>query len=53
MPDPEQLRELCTRLLACEDDQAAIALAEELRTALHEHIETLRRQLKVLHSQAS
>lgn len=50
--NPEHLRELCARLLACEDDEIAIALAEQLRTALHEHIETLRQQLRVLHTQA-
>jgi len=51
-PDPEQLRELCTRLLVCKDDKVAIVLAEQLRSALHDHIETLREQLKVLHTQA-
>ena len=45
--DPEHLRELCACLLACENEEAAIALAEQLRTALHEHIEILRHQLKV------
>jgi hypothetical protein len=47
--DPEHLRELCANLLACEDEAVAIVLAEQLRTALHEHVEKLREQLKILH----
>jgi len=51
-PTPEQLRDLCTRLLACEDEEAAIVMAEQLRSALHEHVQKLREQLKALHAQA-
>lgn len=50
--DPEHLRNLCSQLLACKDEEDAIVLAEQLRTALHEQIESLREQLKVLHTQA-
>ena len=50
--DPERLRELCARLLACQDEEAAIGLAEQLRNALHEQVEKLREQLKILHTSA-
>ncbi|HTZ98588.1 MAG TPA: hypothetical protein VMB18_19450 [Terriglobales bacterium] len=50
--DHYRLKELCEQLLACEDDEVAVAMAEELRSALHEHIEDLRRELRSLRAQA-
>lgn len=44
----QELKKLCEQLLACDDEDAAISMAEELRSALHEHIEELRRELRRL-----
>jgi hypothetical protein len=37
-----KIRELCTRLLASQSDEAAKRILLELRDALHEHCESLR-----------
>lgn len=52
-PESRPLEELSARLLACEDDGAAIALGEKLRGALHDYVEELRHQLKSLHRLSS
>jgi hypothetical protein len=41
-------RQLCERLLACQDDREALALAEELRQALRSRMEKVRGDLIVL-----
>jgi hypothetical protein len=38
----DKIRELCTQVLAAENDEAANRLVPELRDALHEHCERLR-----------
>jgi hypothetical protein len=41
--NPEaKIRELCTRLLAAQNDEAANRTLQELRDALHEYCERLR-----------
>jgi len=41
-----RVNSLCNRLLASSSDEEVAALASELKVALHEHIESLRTQLK-------
>jgi signal transduction histidine kinase len=41
------VRGLCERLLNSSSDEEAILLASELKDALHQHVESLRTQLKV------
>jgi len=53
MSSEQRLMELCAQLLACEDDDTAIALAEQLRTILHDHVEEMRDKLKLLRTPAS
>jgi hypothetical protein len=44
MSSEERVRELCTELLAAQDDDAAVMrIAPILRQALHEHCERLRK----------
>jgi hypothetical protein len=38
----DKIRELCTQLLAAQNDEAANRILPELTDALHEHCETLR-----------
>lgn len=42
----EKIRGLCERLINSNTDEESVALASELKTALHEHIETLRERVK-------
>ena len=42
----EKIRGLCERLISSNTDEESVALASELKTALHEHIETLRERVK-------
>ena len=42
MTSEAKIRNLCTRLLATQSDEAANAILVELRDALHEHCESLR-----------
>jgi hypothetical protein len=39
----DKIRELCTQVLAAQSDEAANRILPELRDALHEHCERLRR----------
>jgi len=41
-----RINRLCNRLLASSSDEEVAALASELKVALHEHMESLRTQLK-------
>ena len=41
-----RINSLCNRLLASSSDEEVAALASELKVALHEHMESLRTQLK-------
>jgi hypothetical protein len=41
-----RIKSLCNRLLASSSDEEVAVLASELKVALHEHIESLRMQLK-------
>jgi hypothetical protein len=41
-----RIKSLCNRLLASSSDKEVAVLASELKVALHEHIESLRTQLK-------
>jgi len=38
-----KIRQLCSQLIAAENDEAANRVLQELRGALHEHCERLRR----------
>ena len=38
----DKIRELCTQVLAADNDEAADRILSELRDALHEHCERLR-----------
>jgi hypothetical protein len=38
----DKIRELCTQVLAAQNDEAANRILPELRDALHEHCERLR-----------
>jgi len=40
------INSLCNRLLASSSDEEVAALFSEMKVALHEHIESLRTQLK-------
>jgi hypothetical protein len=40
-----KIRQLCTQLLAAENDEAANRILHELRDALHKHYEKLRREV--------
>jgi len=41
-----RINSLCSRLLTSSSDEEVFVLASELKVALHEHIESLRTQLK-------
>jgi len=47
----DRVRGLCDRLIRCSTDDDAILLASELKTVLHNHIESLRTKAKVSFSQ--
>jgi len=51
-PSEKDLKELCAKLVACNDEDEAIELAVKLRAALHAHIEEVRNKLRVFHSAA-
>ena len=42
---PEELRQLCELLLSCKDDAEAAQLAQQLRSAIHDHVESAREKL--------
>jgi hypothetical protein len=42
----DHIRGLCNRLPNCSSDEEAVLMASELRDALHQHIVTLRTQIK-------
>jgi len=42
----DRIRNLCNRLLNSSNDEEAVVLVSELKAALHDHIESLRTQLK-------
>ncbi len=44
----KRMRELCEQVLTCTNDPNALTLLEELRTALHIHIEEVRGKVIVL-----
>lgn len=44
----QQIRELCLRLLTTDEPDEFHTLAEELRGALHSHIEDMRERAKLL-----
>jgi hypothetical protein len=44
----DRIRNLCNRLLNSSNDEEAVVLVSELKTALHDHIERVRTQLKAL-----
>ena len=46
MGSENRINSLCNRLLASSSDEEVAVLASELKVALHEHIESLRTQLK-------
>ncbi len=46
MGSDNRINSLCNRLLASSSDEEVAALASELKVAFHEHIESLRTQLK-------
>lgn len=46
MESDNRIKSLCNRLLASSSDKEVAVLASELKVALHEHIESLRTQLK-------
>ena len=46
MGSDNRIKSLCNRLLASSSDEEIAALAFELKVALHEHIESLRTQIK-------
>ena len=48
MEREEQIRELCAKLLTTKDTIEAHTIGEELRSAIHEHIENLRQQAEIL-----
>jgi hypothetical protein len=48
MLSEEKIRGLCERLIRSTTDEESVALAAELKTALHEHIETLRDRVKLI-----
>lgn len=42
----DRIKELCSQLLSCSnDDEAVQVIAAQLRDAIHEHIENLRREV--------
>jgi hypothetical protein len=41
----DQIRDLCERAVEANDEQAALRILEELRTALHQHTEAVREKL--------
>jgi hypothetical protein len=43
----EKIRGLCERLIGSTTEEESVSLASELKTALHEHIETLRDRAKL------
>jgi hypothetical protein len=43
----DKIRGLCERLVSSATDEESVSLASELKTALHEHIETLRDRVKL------
>jgi hypothetical protein len=45
MTPEAKIRELCTRLLAAENDEASKRILHELREALHKNYERLRREV--------
>jgi hypothetical protein len=49
MPNEEPVRELSAQLLAAQDQETINRIGSELRQALREHIEQLRKKLVVLH----
>lgn len=46
MGSDNRINSLCNRLLASSSDEEVAVLASELKVALHEHMESLRTQLK-------
>lgn len=47
MPTVEEIREVCDRLIACEDDVEIRRLAVELQRLTHEFIEETRGHMRV------
>ena len=45
MTPEAKIRELCTRLLAAENDEASERILHELKEALHKNYERLRREV--------
>ncbi len=43
----EQIMSLCDQLLSANTEEGAIEIASQLKTALHEHLETIRGNLLV------
>jgi hypothetical protein len=52
MPNEERVSELSAQLLAAQDEETINRIGSELRQALREHIEQLRKKLVVLHVRA-
>lgn len=48
MPEEQEIRELCGRLIACDDEAEIRALADRLRWLLHQSIEEARDQVGLL-----
>ena len=46
MGSDNRINNLCNRLLVSSSDEEVAVLASELKVALHEHMESLRTQLK-------
>jgi hypothetical protein len=46
--DQKKLKRICDELLACHDDDSALKKAEKLRSAVHQHIQELRRKLIIM-----
>ena len=46
----DRIRALCNQLLSCKDDPESVEMIGSLlRTAIHEHLQTLRRELPEAH----
>ena len=44
----QRIRELCSELLTTKDTNEAHTIGEELRSAIHEHLENLRHDAEIL-----
>jgi hypothetical protein len=47
-PSEERIRALCSKAVEADDHHEVAPVAEELRSALHEHIEQIRQRVKIL-----